>query len=91
MASYLNEFFIAVTGIISSLVAWHLGGKQKLRSSGIDSITRGTDKIIGSAESLISMLEKAIEQEQKRNSECKDELNDLRLRVTILEKKLRSK
>ena len=66
MKEHYAQIMLIIGGIITTITAWNLGGKQKHRNENTDSITKGTDSLIGSLEKLVKIMEENLQKEVER-------------------------
>jgi len=73
-----------VTGLTTTIAAWILGGKQNLRNSTNDAITKGTDQIVETSTKLLTTLEKMVDDERGHRQSCEAKLAELKTEIENL-------
>lgn len=103
MNEYYSQILIVLGGVITTVTAWNLGGKQNAKSSETDSIAKGTDSLIGSLEKMVEIMNINLEKEAERTqierehrdqceqslSEHKAMIDQLRKEINALKKKVK--
>jgi len=80
-----NEIIIMSTGIVSTTIAWLLGGRQKANRQTMDSMTAGAEKLVESTLKMNSLIETHLENEQKAHKNCREEVDQLRKEFSALQ------
>ena len=81
MKEHAPEIVVATIGIVSTYVAWLLGGKQTAKNSKDDTLTRGADMIVESSQKLLQTLEKMLEEERQHRKSCEDSLREMKSQI----------
>lgn len=94
MSDYKSEILISLAGIVTSITAWILGGKQSSKNQTKDTLTAGADRIVETSNKLLTRLEQMLDEETKHKENCEKSLkehkrliNELRKKVENLERK----
>jgi len=94
MKEYTSEIILIISGIVSAVTAWKLGGKQKMKATERQSLTKGADQIVDTSSKLLDRLELMLEQETQHRENCEKSLRqhekliaDLRFEVNELKLK----
>jgi len=85
---YTSEIVVGVVGVVTSTVAWVLGGKQNIKLSEQDTLTKGADQIVETSGKLLTTLEKMLTEERTHRGNCESELAELKRRIEELECKI---
>lgn len=85
---YQNQIFGAIVLVVTSYVAWILGGRQKSRNDTNDSITKGTDTLINTLEKLIEIANQNIESERSHRLSCEKSLGEHKVMIDQLRKEI---
>lgn len=66
MKAYTTEIIVATLGMLTTAIAWFLGGRQKATNEKTDSITVGVDRIVETSNRMIERFERLLDEESKR-------------------------
>ena len=91
MKEHAPEIVVATIGVVSTYVAWLLGGKQNAKNSKDDTLTRGADMIVESSQKLLQTLEKMLEEERQHRQTCEDSMREMKLEIDELRQALKLK
>ena len=80
-----KEIIIMTTGIVSTSIAWLLGGRQKANSQTIKTMTNGAEKLVESTLKMNTLIAAHLENEQKAHENCKEEVAQLRKEFSVLQ------
>jgi hypothetical protein len=87
------EIAIGVTGLVTSMTAWFLGGRQRTKNDSTDTLTKGADQIVETSNKLLGRLDAMLEEERSHRAMCekalsehKAMLDELNIKVKQLER-----
>lgn len=89
MKEHTAEIVVGTIGIVTTYVAWLLGGKQQTKNSKDDTLTRGADMIVESSQKLLQTLEKMLSEERQHRQSCEDSLREMRAEIDELRKMMK--
>lgn len=85
---YQNQIIGAIVLVVTSYLAWILGGRQKSKNDTNDSITKGTDSLINTLEKLIEIANENIESERTHRLSCEKSLGEHKIMIDQLRKEI---
>jgi len=78
-----------ITGLITTYLAWVLGGKQNAKNITNEAITKGTDQIVETSTKLLTTLEKMVNDERAHRINCETKLDELKTEIEQLKKQFK--
>lgn len=95
MNENLPAIITGVVGVVTTVTAWLMGGKQNAQAQKDDVITKGTDQIVETSNKLLQTLEQMLNEERSHRVNCENSLSEhktlideLRREVNQLKKKV---